>query len=338
MAARFLEDRPALSEDPLPGQDPRGPSGRRGGLRRRAARARRGRRPHPGAHPGARARARRTCPARGRRPAGRRGVPARIPAEHARGHHADVPRRGVAPHSRRRHRRPADPRQAERRRMVAPSRPQRLAPGQRLDLGVDADRAGGAREPRAGRRSRGMADAAAATPGRAGPASGAAPVDARARPAFRARPDHRAGDQAGQRGRTQGLPLLVRHAGRGRAHRRRRRGVPPRLSRRDRCDRHGRAGRRPDDAAGHFDQALGAASALRAGAAPAPARRTLSTRAGSSSKARARATSRSPSTPRRPIAWSRRSTCSSGSPPRRSWPAGTASASRSRPIRSGRSM
>ena len=87
-------------------------------------------------------------------------------------------------------------------------------------------------------------------------------------------PDHRAGDQAGQRGRTQGLPLLVRHAGRGRAHRRRRRGIPPRLPKRDRRDRHGRPRRRADDPAGHFDQALGAASALRAGAAPAPARRT----------------------------------------------------------------
>ena len=46
-----------------------------------------------------------------------------------------------------------------------------------------------------------------------------------------------------------------------------------RLSRRDRRDRRGRPGRRPDGPAGHLDQALGAASALRAGAAPAAARR-----------------------------------------------------------------
>ena len=61
--------------------------------------------------------------------------------------------------------------------------------------------------------------AARASPGRAGGAHGAAAGDAHARPALRPRPDDRAGDRAGRRGGRPRLSLLVRHAGRGRAHR-----------------------------------------------------------------------------------------------------------------------
>ena len=74
-----------------------------------------------------------------------RRLPAGIRAVLARGRRADVPRRGAAAHPRRRHRRPADPRQDRRGRLAAPSRPFRLAVRQRLDLGADADRPAGAR-------------------------------------------------------------------------------------------------------------------------------------------------------------------------------------------------
>ena len=68
----------------------------------------------------------------------------------------------------------------------------------------------------------------------------------------------------------------------------RRRALSARLSRRDRGDRRGGARRRADGAARHLDQALGAAPALRAGAAPPPARPSCC-RACSSSSQQARA-------------------------------------------------
>ena len=340
MAARFLEDRPAAQRGPAPGRDPRRPiAPTRRPASPSCSSSPRSTTATAGAHPGARARAGRAGPARRRRPAGRRGVPARIPASSTR---EGIMLMCLAEALLR----IPDAETADRLirdKLSAGEWSRHL--GRSGSLLVNASTWGLMLtgrvvrvEPRAGGRPGRVADAPAAAPRRAGPAPGAAPGDARARPPLRARPDHRAGDQAGARGRTQGLSLLLRHAGRGRPHRRRRRALSPRLSRRDRRDRRGRAGRRPDGAAGHLDQALGAASALRAGAAPPPARRAVSPRARAPPERRAPATSRSPSTPRRPIAWSRRSTCSSGSPPRRSWPAGTGSASRSRPIRSGRSM
>ena len=63
----------------------------------------------------------------------------------------------------------------------------------------------------------------------------------------------------------QALPLLLRHARRGRAHRRRRRALFRLLRRRDRRDRPRRRQRAAAGPAGHLGQALGAASALRGG-------------------------------------------------------------------------
>ena len=81
---------------------------------------------------------------RGRRRSARgRGVPARIQPQHARRHHADVPGRGAAADPGRRDQRPADPRQAQRRRLGAAARAERIAVRQRLDLGPDADRPAG---------------------------------------------------------------------------------------------------------------------------------------------------------------------------------------------------
>ena len=79
-----------------------------------------------------------------RRPQGerrRRFLPARIWAVERGGGAAALPRRGAAAHPRCRHRRPADRGHDRLGRLVAPSRPLRLGPGQRLDLGADADRA-----------------------------------------------------------------------------------------------------------------------------------------------------------------------------------------------------
>ena len=81
---------------------------------------------------------------------------------------------------------------------------------------------------------------------RAGGAPGDPAGDARARAPFRARPDDRDGDPARARARAEGLPLLLRHAGRRRADHRRRRALSAGLSGRDRGDRQSRARRRPD--------------------------------------------------------------------------------------------
>ena len=73
----------------------------------------------------------------------------------------------------------------------------------------------------------------------AGGARGDAAGDAAARLAFRARPDHRRGARRAPRAHAR-VPLFVRHAGRGRAHRGRRRALFRRLCRRDRGDRRAR--------------------------------------------------------------------------------------------------
>ena len=101
----------------------------------------------------------------------------------------------------------------------------------------------------------------------------------------------------------------------------------------------GRAAGRPRHLrrAGHFDQALGAASALQPRPARARAGRALSAPEGAGRAGAALRYRRSTSMPRKPTGWRSRSTCWSGSASSPSWRAGTASASSSRPTRSGRS-
>ena len=96
-----------------------------------------------------------------------------------------------------------------------------------------------------------------------------------------------------------GGALFLRHAGRGRAHRRRRPPLSRRLCRRDRRDRQERRRRRAARPARDFDQAVGAASALRGGLARARARRSWCRTCSRSRARRATTISTSPSTPRR---------------------------------------
>ena len=70
------------------------------------------------------------------------------------------------------------------------------------------------------------------------------------------------------------IPLLLRHARRGRAHRRRRGALFPQLCARDRGDRADRRQCAAPRPAGHLGQALGAASALRGDLARARAARS----------------------------------------------------------------
>src|SRR5262249_30702300 len=72
--------------------------------------------------------------------------------------------------------------------------------------------------------------------------------------------------------------LLVRHAGRGCAHRRGRGALPRRLRGRDRGDRPGRRQPAAPRSPGHLGQALGAAPALRGGLARARAARARAAR------------------------------------------------------------
>ena len=129
-----------------------------------------------------------------------RRLPARVRALEPRGRRADVPRRGAAAHPRCRDRRSPDQGQARPRRLAPPSRRQRIALRQCLDLGADADRPGHPMEQQGedlGRR--------AAPPGgaqrRAGDPPGGDPGHAHPRPPVRHGPDHRggAGARAGPR-------------------------------------------------------------------------------------------------------------------------------------------
>ena len=138
-----------------------------------------------------------------------------------------------------------------------------------LGLGLDARR----RRPRhSSRRDAGdhpRQHRAAARPAHG--ARGDAAGDAAPRLAFRARADHRRG--AASRPRPRRIPLFVRHARRGRAHRGRRRQIFRRLCRRDRGDRRASRQRRAAAAARHLGETLGAASALRGDVARARAQR-----------------------------------------------------------------
>ena len=82
----------------------------------------------------------------------------------------------------------------------------------------------------------------------------------------RHRRDDRVGTAERQAARTRGLPLLVRHARRGRAHRRRRAALPAGLRAGDPRDRRSVGRPRHLRRAGNLDQAVGPAPALQPGA------------------------------------------------------------------------
>ena len=127
----------------------------------------------------------------------------------------------------------------------------------------------------------GGADAPDRARRRAGDPQGRRPRHADDGRAVRHRPDHRrgAGEQPPHGG--QGLPLFLRHAGRGRDHgRRRRRATTATTSRRDPRHRQGRRRARHLRRPRHLDQALGPAPALFARAAGPRDGRTAAARAG----------------------------------------------------------
>ncbi len=151
-----------------------------------------------------------------------RRLVAGIHAVLARGRRADVPRRSLAAHPRFRHGRPPDPRQDRRRRLATSSRPFRLAVRQRLDLGLDADRAPAAARPRwAGgrRRSRHHFAPLCRAIERAGVAAGGDRGDAHPGRPVHHGADDRGGAGAGRERRAAGLPAFLRHARRGGPHR-----------------------------------------------------------------------------------------------------------------------
>ena len=296
-AARFAVAR----RDPRPRPARRDRGGRRNPRRRRnPARCPRPDRRH---RPRARRRGAPRAPRQGRH----RRLFARIRAVLAGGGGAPVPRRGVATHPRRRNGRPADPRQARRGRLGAPSRPVGFDLCQRLDLGIDADRAPPARRTGSARFARGIAPFRDAL-GRAGGAPGGDRGDAHSRAPIR----HGAHDRGGARprpaGRTRRLSPLLRHARRSGAHRFRRRPLSRRLRKRHRRDRACRGRRHCRGGAGHLGQVVGIAPALRDGAARARIGRNDAAIAGARPRCARRPGSASRSTPRRPTGSTCRST------------------------------
>ena len=204
----------------------------------------------------------------------RRGFPPRLCALDQGGPGADGAGRGAAARARRRDRRPPDRGQAQGRRLGRARRPIVGAAG--LGLGLDA-RHHRARHP-SRRDAGGHRRVPGQAPGAAGGARGDAPGDAAARLAFRAGADDRRG--AGARRARRRLSLFLRHAGRGRAHGGGCRALFRRLRQRHR--RHRQDCRQCGIArtTGHFGEALGAASALRAVVARARADRACAERAG----------------------------------------------------------
>ncbi len=170
--------------------------------------------------------------------------------------------------------------------------------------------------------------------GRAGGAPGGDRGDAHPRPPVRHGPHHRGGARTRAAGRAPGLSPFLRHAGRGGAHRGRCGALSRRLYRRDRRDRPSAAGRPVVEAPGisvklsalHPRYEMAQRERVLAELGPALYWRWPA--------ARARPASALPSTPRRPTASTCRSIWSRDwrLPP--SLPAGTGSASPSRPIRS----
>ena len=143
---------------------------------------------------------------------------------HSRGrHHPDVPRRGAAAHPRQGHRRRADRREDRRRPVGEAPRCVRQPVRQRLDLRADADRPRRQARRRQGRRSDQHAQAPGRPLRRAVHPPGAAPGHAHPGRQFRARPHHPGGPASRRSARGARLPVLLRHAGRARQDRRRRR-------------------------------------------------------------------------------------------------------------------
>ncbi len=187
------------------GRGHRGPVAVGNKARRRSGRAHR----RPGPAPG------RSHPLQGRRSRRRRGLPSRLFALHQGGPRPHGPGRGAVARPGCRNRRPADRGQARRRRLGARGAFV-VVPG--FGVGLDA-RHHRARHPSrrdAGEHRREHGQAARPADRAAGDAAG----DEAARLAFRARTEHRGGAVA--RRLAPRVPLFVRHAGRGRAHRGRR--------------------------------------------------------------------------------------------------------------------
>ena len=205
----------------------------------------------------------RAAGARGARRAGggrRRGrLPARVRPVLQRGHGAHVPGRGAAAHPRCRDRGQVDRGSAAPGRLGGAPGRQRLAVRQCLDLGLDARRPDPAAGLRCAGRSVGLHAPAGGAGRRAGRARGAASLHAHARASVRHGPHHRRSPGARPQRRAPRLSPLLRHAGRGRAHRARRAALLRRLFAQHRGDRRRGDGRcqrhrRP----GHLGEALGA--------------------------------------------------------------------------------
>ncbi|MCY1175206.1 hypothetical protein D9M73_154350 [compost metagenome] len=173
-----------------------------------------------------------------------------------------MPGRSPAARARRRDRRRADPRQAVRRRLAAPPRPERQRAGQLRRLGSGDDRQGGHpgqphRRPTVERHRQ-----AGAALRRAGDPRRDEPGDEADGQAVRPRSHHFRSFEERPSVPRAGLHLLLRHAWRGRTDRSRRREVHGRLPqghRHRRCRAAGRSGPAPVD----LDQALRTAPALR---------------------------------------------------------------------------
>ena len=179
-----------------------------------------------------------------------------------------------------------------------------LGPGGHRQADRDAQRdgpVGGADPPDRARR-------------RAGDPQGRRPGDAHDGRAVRHRRDDRGGARNGRGREAQRLPLFLRHAGRGRDDRGRRRALLARV-------REGAStpsARRPAAAASTKARASRSSSrrcirAMRARRSSACMGELLPRAEGAGAARAAATTSASTSTPRRPTGWSSRSTCSSGS-------------------------
>ena len=186
-----------------------------------------------------------------------RGFPARVFALDQGGARPDGPRRGAAAGARQRDRGRTHRGQAVGRRLRGPRGAFVDPAGVRLGLGARHFGPGRCLARDAGGHSPWLGGPAR-PPGRAHRDTSG---DAAHGLAFRARPDHRRGPGAG-RG-TPGIPLFLRHAGRGRAHRRRCRALFQSLCRRDCRDRRCGRGVEPAAAPGHLGETVGAPSALR---------------------------------------------------------------------------
>ena len=208
----------------------------------------------------------------------RRRLHARVRAVERRGRHPDVHRGGAAAHPRQRDRGRAHRREDRRRRLAAPPRALRQPVRQCFDLGAAAhrprrqvevsERGEPARRHQAARRAL----------RRAGDPPGRAPGGEGAGRPVRARAHHQGSARARPELRGQGLPVLLRHAGRGRAHAEGCRRLLRALHGRDR--RHRQRGgavrhharRRALSAPRDVGEAVGAAPALRAGQGAPPRR------------------------------------------------------------------